>query len=139
MIKHLATMAVMGVLMLCTPPGPIFGQDVPAGKWWHNPQLAQRLKLTEREVRRLDRMYVETRRNLIQIKGAIERERFELDHLLESQSMDEPQVKSQFERLERERTRLADARFRFLLEIRKLMGPERFQHLKHLYDRDKSS
>jgi Spy/CpxP family protein refolding chaperone len=137
MTKHLAAMMV-GLLMLCATPSASFGQDVPAGTWWHSPQLAQQLKLTDREVRRLDRMYVETRRKLIQIKNAIERERFELDNLLESQSMDEPLVKDQFERLERERTRLADARFRFLLEVRKIMGSERFQHLKHLYNRGKS-
>ena len=137
MIKHLAALMV-GLLMLCSHPPAAFGQDVPAGKWWHNSQLTQRLKLTDREVRQLDRMYVETRRKLIQIKGAIESERFELDNLLESQSMDEPQVKAQFERLERERTRLADARFRFLLEVRKIMGPERFQQLKHLYNREAS-
>lgn len=137
MTKHPAA-AMVALLMLCATLSTAFCQDVPAGRWWHSPQLAKQLKLTDREVGRLDRMYVETRRKLIQVKSAIERERFELDNLLESKSMDEPQVKEQFERLERERTRLADARFRFLLEVRKIMGSERYQHLKQLYNRGKS-
>ncbi len=72
---------------------------------------------------------------MIDLKGKVEREQLELDTLLGSRSTDDAAVKRQFERLEKARARLSDARLEFVLGVRDILGSERFQQLKASYRR----
>lgn len=136
MLKVALQLAGMLLLLAGASP-PSLAQDAPPGQWWRNRQVAAELKLSADEIQRLDRLYVESRRRRIALKSAVERESFELQNLLESQPVDETRVKAQYRRLEAERSRLNDERFRFLLEVRKIVGPQRFQNLKQMYQRSK--
>ena len=114
-------------------PKMVMGQDGPAGRWWHNPAISQQLNLTAQEKNRLDNQYVESHRKLIQLKSRVQKERLELDTLLESQHLDEKALNHRFKGLEKARSDLAEERFRFLKESRKILGKERFQNVKRIY------
>ncbi len=114
-------------------PQPARAQDMPAGKWWYNPKVVKALNLTDREVRQIDRLYADNRRQLIDLKGRVEREQLELDTLLGSKSTDDQAVKRQFQRLETARAELSNARLGFVLGVRDIIGHERFQQLKASY------
>lgn len=124
------------LLSLLIPPAIALGvQDVPLGKWWHNPQVSKQMNLNKDEIRKLDETYLESRRKLIDLKSRVERERFELENLLERETLDETAVMEQFRRVESARNRLAIERFSFLIQVRKILGFERYQNLKMLFDR----
>ena len=126
----------MLLLSLLIPPAIALGvQDVPLGKWWHNPQVSKQMNLNKDEIRKLDETYLESRRKLIDLKSRVERERFELENLLERETLDETSVMEQFKRVESARNRLATERFSFLVQVRKILGFERYQNLKMLFDR----
>jgi Spy/CpxP family protein refolding chaperone len=114
-------------------PAAAAGQDVPPGKWWQIPQVSRRLDLTAGEKNRLDDLFYASRRKLIELKGRVESEQLKLDHLLEAANTDQKAVEAQFERLESARSALADERFQFLLEVRRILGFERFRELKMIY------
>lgn len=76
------------------------------GKWWHNPRVSEQLNLSEEEKSKLDKIFVESRRKLIDLKSSVEREQFELENLLESEVLDEAAVMEQFKRLEKARGNL---------------------------------
>ena len=124
-----------GILLffLITLPGLAAGQDVPAGKWWYNQKVVKNLDLTQKEIRQLDQLYVDSHRELIKLKNAVEREQFELDTLLGKKTVDDAKVRKQFERLERARTELANERLGFVIRVREIIGAERFQQLKTSY------
>jgi Spy/CpxP family protein refolding chaperone len=121
------------LIVMISLPDYAAGQDVPSGKWWYNPQVAQNLKLTKQEVRQLDNLYVNSHRKLIKLKNAVEGEQFELDTLLSSKTVDDAKVRKQFERLEKARANLANERLRFVIRVREIIGPDRFQQLKMSY------
>ena len=73
---------------------------------------------------------MESRRKLIDLKRDVEKERFELETLLERQQLDEDAVKKQHKRLEKTRINLSDERFKLIMQSRKILGNERFQELK---------
>jgi len=126
----------MLLLSLLISPAIALGvQDVPLGKWWHNPQVSKQMNLNKDEIRKLDENYLESRRKLIDLKSRVERERFELENLLERETLDETAVMEQFRRVESARNRLATERFSFLVQVRKILGFERYQNLKMLFDR----
>ena len=100
----------------------------PPGRWWHMPDVAAALELSQAEKEALDTLYVQNRRNLIDVKNELDKERFELENILEQQNLNEQAAIEQFRKIERQREKLSMERFRYLLEVRKILGRER--HLK---------
>jgi len=126
----------MLLLSLLISPAIALGmQGVPLGKWWHNPQVSKQMNMNKDEIRRLDESFIDSRRKLIDLKSKLERERFELENLLEKETLNEAAAMEQFRRVESARNRLATERFSFLIQVRKLLGFERYQNLKMLFDR----
>lgn len=110
-------------------------QGVPLGKWWHNPRVSKQVNLNKDEIRRLDESFIDSRRKLIDLKSKLERQRFELENLLERETLNEAAAMEQFKRVESARNRLATERFSFLIQVRKILGFERYQNLKMLYEK----
>ena len=109
------------------------GDDILPGKWWHIPKVAKKLELSKEEKRELDDLFVKSRRRLIDLKSKIEKERFELENLLESETLDETATMEQFKKLEKAREDLSTERFSFLLKVRKILGFARLQYLKTFF------
>ena len=130
------------LLLVVFLPSTIMAQEMMHGKWWNNSSMADELKLTESEKKRLDEKYIEGRRKMIDLKSAVEKERLELDFALERQDTDKTRIKDHYDRLEKARTELSKARFGLLIEMRDIIGVERFQTLKQMHrsrTRDKNS
>lgn len=109
----------------------------PDVKWWQHENLAQRIGLTQGEIDQLDQAFLESRRKMITLKNALESEQFELQTLIESTTLNETAVLSQYEKLETARRALGTERFRFFLSVRKIIGYEKFKKLLLLKrDRD---
>jgi len=131
MLKRISIVILM--IFMISLPQFAGGQDIPSGKWWYNQKVVQNLNLSQSEVHQLDQLWVDSQRRLIELKNAVEREQFELDTLLGKKTVDDAAVRQQFKRLERARTDLADERLRFVIGVREIIGPDRFQQLKTSY------
>jgi Spy/CpxP family protein refolding chaperone len=110
------------------------------GKWWHDRSIVDELELKDAEKKDLEERYIESRRKMIEQKSEVERQRFELDLLLGSPDVDRQKIMTRFDSLEQARAKLSRIRFEMLLEVRKIIGPERFQGLKSMHrDRRRKS
>ncbi|MGD8342831.1 MAG: periplasmic heavy metal sensor [Desulfobacterales bacterium] len=121
------------LILLIGLPAVVAAQDVPSGKWWYHKKVVQNLNLTPKEVGQLDRLYEDSHRKLIDLKSAVKREQFELDTLLGKEPVDDAKVRTQFKRLEKARTDLANERLGFVIRVREIIGADRFQQLKTSY------
>jgi Spy/CpxP family protein refolding chaperone len=121
---------VLLIFLLMAAPILASAKDMPGGKWWQNSRISSRLNLSKAEKTSLDEKFIESRRKLIKLKSLVESERFELEVLLESEPLNEAKVLEQYQRVESARSDLTGERFRFLLEVRKIIGLERYQELK---------
>ena len=121
------------VLMLVFLPATLMAQEMMHGKWWLNKTMTDELQLTDVERQNLENSYTESRRRMIDLKGEVERQRFELDIILGKQDADKEAILAQYTKLEDARTELSKERFRLLIEVREIIGTERFQELKELY------
>ena len=127
--------AVVLVAMMSIPVITMGMQNVPHGKWWQNPEVSSQMELTGDEIRNLDEAYLDNRRKLIDLKGKLEKERLELEALFESKGLNETEVMKRFEQMEHARAQLSAERFRFLVEVRKVIGLERYRTLKTIFDK----
>ncbi len=123
---------ILLVIFLFTP-AIAAAQDVPAGKWWYNPKIQKNLKLSKKEISKLDKLFANSRRKLIKLKSEVENEQFELDQLLGQKQVNDNKVKKQFQKLEKARKNLANERLEFVIGVRNILGADRFQQLKSNY------
>ena len=101
------------------------------GKWWKAPKVADRLALTLEEKEKLDSMHLQHRRKMIDLRSQVEKERLELEEILDTSAFTAATGMDRFKKLQEAHTKLAIERFRFLTQVRELLGLERFQELKY--------
>jgi hypothetical protein len=106
-----------------------FGQEIPHGKWWYSRHASEKLNLSDEDKSKLDDKFFESRLKLVDLKSAVEKERLQLDKLIESETLKEQTVMEQFKKLEAARSNLSAERFGFVMEVRKILGFERFLQL----------
>ena len=133
-MKKITVITFIGFLALtgiCLAEGPpVKREGVPAGKWWRMPGVNKDLNLNDEEQEKLDDLYIENRRRMIDLKSTVDRERLELEQLLDQKDFNESACMDRFKRLQNASTNLSIERFRFLIEIRKLLGYDRYEKLK---------
>ncbi len=133
--KNVWIVLLFAVVLL---PSSLLAQEMMHGKWWHDKSIGQELGLTDSEKKGLEDKYIASRRKMIELKGEIERQRFELDLLLGTRDADEQQIIERFDGLEQARAKLSKERFEMLMAVRQTIGAERFQDLNLMYrDRDR--
>ena len=101
---------------------------IPFGRWIK--RIGEKMPLTDEEIEKLDRMFLETRKKMIDFKADKKKEKLELEFLFARKTFDKIAVQERFKKLQEARTLLATERFNFLVKVRELLGPERYQALK---------
>lgn len=132
---------VLPLLFLSVALVPAFAaaQHMPHGKWWKDPKVVAKLDLSESQVDRLDNAFQQSRRKLIKLKSDVEAQRFELDTLIDGDILDEAKINTQFDKLKKAQQALGAERFQFILEIRKIVGPEKFSRIKAMVSKSRHS
>jgi len=110
--------------------GGMEGLKMPHGKWWQMPEVAKKLGLTSEEQQKLDDLFVQSRRQMIDLKSNVEKEKLELEMILDQQDFNESACMDRFKKFQDARNKLVNERFRFLVEVRKLLGLDRYRQLK---------
>ena len=121
------------MLLIIFLPATVMAQGMMRGKWWNNSSMAEELHLTDSERNSLDEKYVENRRKMIDLKSAVEKERLELDIALDSKDADKSQINEHYAKLEKARAELSKARFDLIIEMRDIIGVDRFQTLQDMH------
>jgi Spy/CpxP family protein refolding chaperone len=131
MLKHyIPGLTLITLLILASLA---MGQTMPNGKWWKDSDIARELNLTSKDVTKLDKLFVKSRRQMIELKNRVEKEQFEYQNLMESKNLDEAAINRQLAKLEKARSDLNEARSHFVLGVRKILGRDRFQRLQQIY------
>lgn len=121
------------VMLAVLLPSTLLAQEMMHGKWWNNSEVADELKLTDSERKILEEKYTDGRRKMIDLKSEVEKERLELDIVLENQDASKSQIVERYDNLENARKKLSKERFGLLIEVREVIGAERFQSLKEMH------
>ena len=122
-------LAIVAISVL-TATATFGAQDGPTGRWWRNAQIVAQLKLTDGEIQQLEQGFESSRLNMIELKSRVEAEQFKLQNLVEKRNMDEKAIKAQHRRLEAVRSALAEEQLNFFVEVRKIIGYDRYRKLE---------
>ena len=127
------SLAILAAIVLLLFPAICRAKQIPPGRWWHLPYFADQLSITDKEKDELDKLFDYNRNRLAELKHQVEDERNELLKAIDQEHLNETSAITMMTKLESTRTLLAATRFSYSLEVRKLLGYERYQRLKTLY------
>lgn len=112
---------------LAKGPGAMGGFKMPHGRWWHKPEIAEKLDLTADEQAKLDELALESERELIDLRSNVQRQELELEAILDQGDFDRSACLDQFDKLVDARSECATERFNFHVEVRELLGLDRYR------------
>lgn len=115
---------------------PAYGQrlDLPPGKWWKRPEVAERLALSRDQVNRIEAVWLDFKDRLIDLRAQVEKERTSLNAMLESEFIDEAQALERLERMLAARAELEKNLFVMRLRIRSILTPEQRRETEQLVE-----
>ena len=122
-------------------PRPGFGMHQPPferalggqgehGRWWNNPKMVDKLKLSDDQRKSMDATFLAHRETLIDLRGSLEKSELELEPLMSQDTPNEPQILAQIDKVAQARAELEKANARFLLEIRGKLSTDQWKQLQ---------
>ena len=102
----------------------------PHGRWWNNPEMAQKLGLTPEQQKKIDDVFQESRLKLIDLNASLQKEEVILEPLVSADQPDESKILPQIDRVAQARAELEKANARMLLGIRRVLTPEQWKKLR---------
>jgi len=146
-------LAIAGVLMagsaLAQGPGggpgagagPGFGDHQPPfekafggqgihGRWWNNPRIVERLKLSDEQRKSFDEILFQHRETLIDLRGSLAKAELELEPLIRDDQPNETRILAQIDKVAQSRAELEKANARYLLAIRGKLTPEQWKQVQ---------
>jgi Spy/CpxP family protein refolding chaperone len=100
------------------------------GKWWENPETAQKLALTDNQVQQLNQTFYNHKLKLIDYGAAMSKEDFKLQTLLDADQPNESQVSTQVDQVLAARGKLEREYTMMNLDLRKVLSVEQWKQLK---------
>jgi Spy/CpxP family protein refolding chaperone len=141
MKKTLFSVIAVAVLAALLLSGTVFAQGLSfgqagclmlGGKWWHDVDYAKKLALTDKEKLALDNLYSENAKGMIDSQSTLQKDALAISQLIDIPNMDDEAVLAKFKEHKNTMDTMRTEHFKYLLEIRKLLGVVRFQQLRAL-------
>jgi Spy/CpxP family protein refolding chaperone len=101
-----------------------------AGKWWKNPELAQKLGLTDDQIAKMEKIFQDHRLQLIDLHAALEKQEVMLEPMISADHPDEQQTLAQIDKVAQARAELEKSNARMLFAIRNVLTPEQWKQLQ---------
>ena len=121
--------------------GPGFGNHRPPmenamggrgerGRWWNNPKIIEKLKLTDDQRKSMDAIFQQQREKLVDLRANVEKAEIEMDPLVRADQPNESAVLTQIDKVAQARAELEKANARFLFELRAKLTPEQWKQVQ---------
>lgn len=121
--------------------GPGFGMHRPPmeramgaregfGRWWNNPKIVEKLKLTDDQRKAMDQIFQEHREKLVDLRGNVEKAEIEMEPLVRADQPNEQAVLAQIDKVAQARAELEKANARFLFALRAKLTPDQWKQVQ---------
>ena len=102
----------------------------PHGRWWNNPEWAQKLGLTPDQQKRMEAVFEQSRPSLMDLSSTVHKEETAVEPLLAADQPDEGKILAQIDRVAQARAELEKAYGRMLLGLRRVLTPDQWKTLR---------
>ncbi|TET93288.1 MAG: periplasmic heavy metal sensor, partial [Desulfobacteraceae bacterium] len=111
----------------------LFAFDPPVGgKWWYRPGVKDKLQLTPDQINKINKIWMEHRKRIIDIKSDIGKTYLDLENIMAQPMADRQGAYKLAERLGHFHSQQTEERIRMAIDIRQELSIEQFEKLKGL-------
>ena len=121
-VVTVSAVAALAILTLGTDARAFEG--FPPGKWWKSPEIATQLKLSPSQVAEIEKLFIEDRTRLIDLKAELEKRELELEALLEGDVIDRQALEGRIDRVNEAKAALNKARLLMQVRVWQVLNPE---------------
>jgi periplasmic protein CpxP/Spy len=107
-----------------------FGGHGNEGKWWNNPRIVDRLKLTDDQRKQFDQILLQHRETLIDLHANLAKAELALEPLVRDDQPNESAILAQIDKVAQARAELEKANARYLLALRSKLTPEQWKQVQ---------
>lgn len=100
------------------------------GRWWNNPRVIERLKLTDEQRKEFDNILLQHREKLIDLHANVDKAELEMEPLVRADQPNEAQILAQIDKVAQARAELEKANARYLLALRSKLTPEQWKQVQ---------
>jgi Spy/CpxP family protein refolding chaperone len=100
------------------------------GRWWANRALAEKIGLSDDQVKKMDDIFQHHRIALVDLDASVRKAELTLEPLLSAEQPDEAKIVAQIDRSAQARAELEKSHARVLLAIRRVMTADQWKKLK---------
>jgi periplasmic protein CpxP/Spy len=128
-----------GMAVAQGPGGPGFGDHRPPmeramrgdrGRWWNNPKIVEKLKLTDDQRKAMDAIFQQHREQLVDLHANMEKAEIAMEPLVKADQPNESAVMAQIDKVAQARAELEKANARFLFQLRAKLTPEQWKQVQ---------
>jgi Spy/CpxP family protein refolding chaperone len=132
-MRKSVTSALIGLIAMLAVEGALAQggwKELPPGKWWTNTRLIVQLRLSPDQQSRIDGLWTQNRRNLIDLKAEMERRQLDFTELLTKDAIDEEAALKAFDRFQEVKLNIERATFLMRIRIKNQLSAEQQQKLE---------
>jgi Spy/CpxP family protein refolding chaperone len=100
------------------------------GAWWKNSKVAEKLNLTDFQIKQLEDTFFQHKLKLIDIGAAVEKSDMKLQQMLDADTVDESSVNAQVDQVLAARGQMEREFTTMNLNFRKILTPEQWKQLR---------
>jgi len=128
----MTVLAIIGVTSFFLPNLLAFKGPMVGGKWWYRPAVKEKLQLTPDQINKINKIWMEHRKRIIDIRSDLEKCYLDLENLMSQPMVDTQDAYKLAERLGQLHARKIEERIKMTIDIRKELSIEQFEKLKGL-------
>jgi Spy/CpxP family protein refolding chaperone len=124
------TVALVASCLFLLPSPSAWSGPIRDGKWWEIPRISEQLGLTHEQTERINEIWTDHQKQLIDTRGDIEKAYLDLENLLGKTTVDAQQAYQVAERLGQLHAVQAEQRLKMTIDTRQVLSVEQFEKLK---------
>jgi len=100
------------------------------GRWWNNPRIVEKLKLTDDQRKAMDGILLQHRETLIDLRASLQKAELTMEPLMQDDQPNEGKILAQIDKVAAARAELEKANARFLLALRGKLTPDQWKQMQ---------
>jgi Spy/CpxP family protein refolding chaperone len=130
MILATVTLTLAALCLFLLPSSSAWSGSLGDGKWWEIPRISEKLGLTREQTERINEVWTEHRKQIIDTRGEIEKAYLDLENILGKTTVETQQAYQLAERLGQLHAKQAEQRLKMTIDTRQVLSIEQFEKLK---------
>jgi Spy/CpxP family protein refolding chaperone len=128
----ITALAIIGLTSFSLPNLLAFNAPIGDGKWWYIPTIKDKLHLTPDQISKINKIWIEHKKRIIDIRSDIEKAYLDLEDLMGQPMVNTQEAYKLAERLGTLKAMQTEERIRMFIDIRQELSVEQFEKLKGL-------